>query len=63
MKPLTTQLGLLWDIKQSIAPQKLAICVLSYVLAPEAQYPVQLQQAVDLIRHLVIVRGRKPEDV
>ena len=62
MKPATTQLELLWDIKKSLTSH-LTICLLSYTLAPEAQYPVQLQQAIDLLRCLVVDGGRKPENV
>jgi len=62
VKPVTTQLGLLWDIKTSLA-SKFAICLLSYSLAPEAQFPVQLQQAVHLLRNLVVDKGKTPENV
>ena len=63
IKPATSQLGLLWEIKTAFVPYGLAICVLSYNLAPEAQYPVQLEQASDLLRYLLNEKCRKPGDV
>lgn len=40
-----------------------SIVILSYYLTPESQYPVQLQQAVGLLYHLVTRRKKKPENV
>ena len=62
VKPATTQLELLWDLKKTLGSQ-LAICLISYSLAPRAQYPVQLQQAIGLLRYLMNDAGKKPENV
>ena len=62
MKPATTQFELLWDLKKTFSPE-LTICLLSYSLAPEAQYPVQLQQAIGLFKYLLEDKGKKPENV
>ncbi|MCJ1254633.1 hypothetical protein MMC24_002448 [Lignoscripta atroalba] len=37
-----------------------AVLVLSYSLAPQARYPAQLKQAVELVRHLINDLGRRP---
>lgn len=63
VKPATSQLELLWEIHRSFAPYGLSICVLSYSLAPEAQYPIQLEQSLDLVQYLIFSKGRKPSDV
>lgn len=36
---------------------------LAYTLAPEAQYPTQLQQAAEMLHYLIEIEGRKPSDV
>lgn len=42
-----------------------SICalLLGYTCAPEAQYPGQLCQAVELLDHLITKEGRKPSDI
>lgn len=40
-----------------------AAVVLNYGLAPDHAYPTQLQQATDLLRHLVTDLGKRPQDV
>ncbi|KAL9014488.1 MAG: hypothetical protein Q9173_000868 [Seirophora scorigena] len=62
VKPATTQLNLLWSIKQALPPTS-AICLLSYSLAPDAHYPVQLHQAVLLLKYLVDDQGKQPENI
>lgn len=62
VKPATSQLELLWDIKETFASQ-LSICLLSYSLAPQAQYPVQLQQGTSFLNYLVTDEGVDPESV
>ena len=37
--------------------------MLAYTLSPHGTYPVQLRQAVALLRHLVTNLGRQPENV
>lgn len=41
------------DIVKSLTDRDLAIFVLSYSLAPHAQYPVQLNQAVEALRFIL----------
>ncbi|CAL8580021.1 hypothetical protein XPA_005754 [Xanthoria parietina] len=57
VKPATTQLDLLWNIKKSM-PQTFSICLMSYTLAPSAQYPFQLRQAVLLLKYLIVDQGK-----
>ena len=40
-----------------------AVIVLSYSLAPEFPYPIQLQQATALLRYLIEEVGKRPENV
>ena len=40
-----------------------AVAFLSYSLAPTAQYPVQLAEAVDLLRYLTYDEGKDPSKV
>jgi hypothetical protein len=37
--------------------------ILSYQLTPHGQYPLQLQQAVNLIKHVIEVEGLTPSQV
>ncbi|KAL8906377.1 MAG: hypothetical protein Q9207_002089 [Kuettlingeria erythrocarpa] len=60
VKPATTQLDLLWNIQKAL-PQSSSICLLSYSLAPGAQYPTQLHQAVLLLKYLVLDQGKEPK--
>ncbi|KAL8941267.1 MAG: hypothetical protein Q9211_001889 [Gyalolechia sp. 1 TL-2023] len=62
VKPATTQLNLLWNIKQALPPTS-AICLLSYSLAVDGQYPVQLHQAVLLLKYLVLDQGKQPKNI
>lgn len=40
-----------------------ATIILAYTLAPEARYPTQLKQAIELLRHLIETEGRDPSDI
>ncbi|KAF2716958.1 alpha/beta-hydrolase [Polychaeton citri CBS 116435] len=40
-----------------------SIAFLNYTLAPEGQYPKQLQQAAEALEYLIEKGGKKPEDV
>jgi hypothetical protein len=37
--------------------------ILSYQLTPHGQYPLQLQQAVNLVKHVIEVEGLSPSQV
>lgn len=50
------------DLQSSLGPSVSAL-LLAYDLAPEAQHPTQLQQAVELLRHLTETQGRSPSDI
>jgi len=53
-----------YNITKSLAKaHSLSSIVLSYTCAPEGQYPTQLKQAAELLKHLIEVEGRKPSDV
>lgn len=54
----------LWldDLQKSLGPDVSAL-LLTYDLAPEAKYPTQLKQAVELMRYLVETKGRDPSDL
>ncbi|KAL8964555.1 MAG: hypothetical protein Q9197_006881, partial [Variospora fuerteventurae] len=60
VKPATTQLDLLWNLHEALPPSS-SICVLSYSLAPGAQYLFQLHQAVLLLKYLVDDQGKEPK--
>lgn len=55
---------ILWldDLQKSLGPECSAL-LLAYDLSPEAKYPTQLKQAVELIRYLVETEGRSPSDL
>ncbi|KAI4932937.1 hypothetical protein J4E85_003340 [Alternaria conjuncta] len=55
---------MLWldDFQKSLGPDVSAL-LLAYDLAPEARYPSQLKQAVELLHHLVHIEGRNPSDL
>ncbi|KAF1941443.1 alpha/beta-hydrolase [Clathrospora elynae] len=55
---------MLWldDFQKALGPDVSAL-FLAYDLAPEAEYPVQLKQAVELLRYLVENEGRNPSDL
>jgi len=55
---------MLWldDFQKSLGPGVSAL-LLAYDLAPEARYPSQLKQAVELLHHLVHIEGRNPSDL
>lgn len=40
-----------------------SVVVLSYWLVPDARYPVQLLQATELLRHLIVNMGKSPSNV
>lgn len=40
-----------------------AVLVLAYTLAPEAHYPTQLKQAIELLRHLIETEKRDPSNL
>jgi len=53
-----------YNITKSLAKaHSVTSIVLSYTCAPEGQYPTQLKQAAELLKHLIEVEGRKPSDV
>ncbi|KAH6642339.1 Alpha/Beta hydrolase protein [Boeremia exigua] len=55
---------MLWldDLQNGLGPNVSAL-LLAYDLAPEATYPTQLRQAVELFRHLTETEGRNPADI
>jgi acetyl esterase/lipase len=55
---------LLWldDFQKALGPDVSAL-LLAYDLAPEAKYPAQLKQGVELLHHLVHTEGRNPADL
>ncbi|RAR03607.1 alpha/beta hydrolase fold domain containing protein [Stemphylium lycopersici] len=55
---------LLWldDFQKSLGPDVSAL-LLAYDLAPEAKYPTQLKQAIELLHHLVHTDSRDPSDL
>ncbi|KAI0812923.1 alpha/beta-hydrolase [Xylaria sp. FL0064] len=62
--PATTQLQWCWDLKErSNLRTDLAVAFLAYSLAPSAQYPVQLSEAVDLLRYLTGKEGKNPSKI
>jgi len=53
-----------YNVTKSLAKShSVSSIVLSYTCAPEGQYPTQLKQAAELLKHLIEVEGRKPSDV
>ncbi|KAL9036700.1 MAG: hypothetical protein Q9180_004146 [Flavoplaca navasiana] len=44
-------------------PPTAAICILSYSLAVDAQYPLQLHQAVLLLKYLVVDQAKQPKNI
>ncbi|KAI1354787.1 alpha/beta-hydrolase [Xylaria sp. FL0043] len=62
--PATTQLQWCWDLKErSALGTDFAVAFLAYSLAPAAQYPVQLSEAVDLLRYLTDKKGKDPSKI
>lgn len=59
------QMSYLKDMKDALIAQgtDTAVLVLAYTLAPEAHYPTQLKEAVELLRHLIEVENRDPSNV
>ncbi|KAF5846461.1 hypothetical protein GGP41_003855 [Bipolaris sorokiniana] len=55
---------ILWldDFQKSLGPDVSAL-LLAYDVAPEAKYPTQLKQAVELLDYLVYTQGRSPSDL
>ena len=53
------------DMKDTLIAQgtDTAVLVLAYTLAPEAHYPTQLKQAIELLRHLIETEKRDPSNV
>jgi len=53
------------EIKDELVAQgtDVAVLILAYTTAPEARYPVQLQQAVETLRYLIEQEGRDPSDI
>lgn len=45
------------------AGAEMAVLLPTYDLAPQAPYPRQLTQAVDILRYLITDLGRKPENI
>ncbi|KAI0426860.1 alpha/beta-hydrolase [Xylaria sp. FL1042] len=63
--PATTQFQWCWDLKERMSACQIdfAVAFLSYSLAPTAQYPVQLAEAVDLLRYLTHDEGKDPSKI
>ncbi|KAF2189098.1 alpha/beta hydrolase fold domain-containing protein [Zopfia rhizophila CBS 207.26] len=61
----TGQMQYLLDMKDSLIAQgsDTAVVFLAYSLAPEAIYPTQLKQAVELLRYLIETEGRDPSNI
>ncbi|KAF2997102.1 hypothetical protein E8E13_003612 [Curvularia kusanoi] len=59
---MTGHLVWLDDMRKSLGPS-VSVVLLAYDLAPEAPYPSQLRQAVELFRHLTETEGRSPSDL
>jgi acetyl esterase/lipase len=55
---------MLWldDFQKSLGPDVSAL-LLAYDVAPEAKYPTQLRQAVELMHYLIENEGRTPSDL
>lgn len=54
----------LWELKNDLAQQaSISIVVPSYTLAPEGQYPLQLQQAAEMLQWLIAKQGKSPGNV
>ncbi|USP82048.1 uncharacterized protein yc1106_09322 [Curvularia clavata] len=55
---------ILWldDMQKSLGPD-VSILFLAYDVAPEAKYPTQLKQAVELLHYLVHTQARSPSDL
>lgn len=49
-------------MQKSLGPG-VSILLLAYSVAPEAKYPTQLKQAVELLHHLVHAQARNPSDL
>jgi acetyl esterase/lipase len=52
----------LFDLQNDVS-KDIAIAVLSYDLAPDAQYPTQLKQAAEALHWLLEKQGRNPREV
>ncbi|KAF3765300.1 alpha/beta-hydrolase [Cryphonectria parasitica EP155] len=62
--PAAAQFGWCWDLlKKGGIGQDTAVAILSMSLAPAAQYPTQLRQAVEMLEHLTRNAGKRPEDI
>lgn len=61
----TAQFELLWSIKNNIqsGTKDVGVVFLSYTLAPYAQYPTQLRQAVSLLKYLVETLRKDPSKI
>ncbi|MCJ1462247.1 hypothetical protein MMC07_000847 [Pseudocyphellaria aurata] len=60
--PATKQFDFLWCLKESVSDD-LAVVVLQYSLAPGGQYPLQLRQGVELLRHIIHDADKKASNV
>lgn len=60
--PATKQFDFLWCLKDSVSDD-LAVVVLQYSLAPGGQYPLQLRQAVELLRYIIHDADKKASNV
>ncbi|KAI9812883.1 MAG: hypothetical protein M1827_004401 [Pycnora praestabilis] len=58
-------LQFLWEIKTLLSDlgSDVAILILSYTLAPERQYPRQLEQGVETLRYVIETMGKAPSNV
>ncbi|TKA70168.1 hypothetical protein B0A55_05822 [Friedmanniomyces simplex] len=54
----------LWELKNDLAQQaSISVVIPSYTLAPEGQYPLQLQQAAETLQWLVEKQGKSPGNI
>ena len=58
----TKQFDLLWSFKDSLSKDS-AMIILQYSVAPDGQYPLQLQQATELLRYIIQDAGKKASNV
>ena len=60
--PATKQFDLLWSFKDNLS-QDSAMIILQYSVAPDGQYPLQLQQGTELLRYIIQDAGKKASNV
>ncbi|KAK3619502.1 hypothetical protein LTR56_024003 [Elasticomyces elasticus] len=54
----------LWELKQDLGQQSsISVVVPSYTLAPKGQYPLQLQQAAEVLQWLITKQGKSAGNI